>query len=220
MHIYCDNHKHWLTNMDKITINEQPRSIYLDEKVFASLNRSEINILKKLIDMQPLVASKEVLLSSGWPGRVVGPNSLNMAIKSIRTTLDTLGVSDIIITVPKEGFRLSENVKFLQVSKDNENEHDNFSVKESSTASTASTFKIPLKISLALLTLFSLVIFKLFLLFNQPKIDCKEFSEEVKACVIEPDILKNFNAKNKSAGTYALGRSYEAFHTIKEVKIK
>lgn len=203
--------------MNETNINKQVRSISLDDNVLASLNRAEINILIKLIDMQPLVVSKEVLLSSGWPGRVVGPNSLNMAIKSIRTAFDTLGESDIIITVPKEGFKLSEHVKFRPISKSNKTLHNPHLVKESENTS---TFTLPINISLALLVLLTLFMTKLFFVFNQPKIECKSVSKEIEVCTIEPDIFDKFNAKNKSAGMYALGRSYEASHTIKEVKIK
>ncbi|MFM5523756.1 winged helix-turn-helix domain-containing protein [Aeromonas jandaei] len=181
------------------------------------MNRAEINILKKLIDMQPQVASKEVLLTSGWPGRVVGPNSLNMAIKSIRTALDTLGASDIIITVPKEGFKLSENVRFLQHMKIKEVAHEPPSIKDNSNLS---AFITPLNRSLFLLALLSLVTIKALFLFRQPNIECKHINENIKVCAIENDIFNKFNAKGKPAGIYALGRSYEAVHIIKEVKIK
>lgn len=207
----------WLAHMDNINLDKHPRSISLDDKRLASLNRAEINILKTLIDMQPLVASKETLLSSGWPGRVVGPNSLNMAIKSIRTALDTLGASDIIITVPKEGFKLSENVQFLQHIKIKEGTHEPPPIKE---ISNPSTFKTPLNSSLFLLAFLALVTIKSFFLFSQPNIECKKINEKIKVCAIENDIFNQFNAKNKPAGIYALGRSYDAVHIIKEVKIK
>lgn len=200
--------------MDETNINKQIRFISLDDNVLASLNRAEINILIKLIDMQPLVVSREILLSSGWPGRVVGPNSLNMAIKSIRTALDTLGESDIIITVPKEGFKLSECVKFRPISKNDKIIHKPLPMKESENTPP------PINISPALLVLLILFMTKLFFVFNQPKIECRSVSEEIEVCTIEPDIFDKFNEKNKSAGMYALGRSYEASHTIKEVKVK
>lgn len=203
--------------MNNINLDKQPHSISLDDKGLASLNKAEINILKKLIDMQPLVASKEVLLSSGWPGRVVGPNSLNMAIKSIRTALDTLGASDIIITVPKEGFKLSETVKFLQQIKSDTVFHAPPPMKESSNPS---TFRTSLNSSLILLAFLSLFTIKFFFLFSQPNIECKKINEDIKVCAIENDMFNKFNAKNKPAGIYALGRSYEAVHIIKEVKIK
>lgn len=82
----------------KITVNGRP----------VTLNGANFLIFKKLSISKNEIVDKETLISIGWPSKFVHPNSLNMAIKSIRELFFNLGVEDIIITHSKKGFSINE----------------------------------------------------------------------------------------------------------------
>lgn len=56
-------------------------------KRIARLNKSEASILAFLLKNINYFSSKDDLLCEGWPGKVVSPNSLAVAIKNIRRAL-------------------------------------------------------------------------------------------------------------------------------------
>ncbi|VFB09625.1 transcriptional regulator [Aeromonas salmonicida] len=74
------------------------------------LNYSERLVFELLIKEKNNVVPKDALLSAGWPGRVVVTNSLNIAIKNIRSALERAGVHNEPETIPKMGYRLSVDV--------------------------------------------------------------------------------------------------------------
>lgn len=77
------------------------------------LNYSERLVFELLIKEKNKVVPKDDLLAAGWPGRVVVPNSLNIAIKSIRATLERAGVHSEPETIPKMGYKLSMDITFI-----------------------------------------------------------------------------------------------------------
>lgn len=89
---------------------------YESDAIIGKLNSSEINVLQKLHDANGSTVEREVLLAAGWPGRVVGPNSLNMAINKIRKSI-ALAANDeegvFLHTVPRLGFKLIPNIVYF-----------------------------------------------------------------------------------------------------------
>lgn len=80
----------------------------LDGQLVKRLSYAEIAILVALINAKGEVVSRDELISLGWPGKIVGPNSLNMAILALRRHLDAFGMSENIITIPRVGFSLAK----------------------------------------------------------------------------------------------------------------
>ncbi|WP_045464788.1 winged helix-turn-helix domain-containing protein [Vibrio hyugaensis] len=68
------------------------------------LNRSEYNLLLAFCDSHGEVIDKQALIELGWPGRVVGDNSLAVAIMKLRKKLDSLDLGFEINNLPGEGY--------------------------------------------------------------------------------------------------------------------
>ncbi|MBY8952757.1 hypothetical protein GIV23_19810 [Pseudomonas sp. PA-1-2A] len=87
------------------------------------LSYSSSRLLELLISRADLIVGREEMFAYGWPGRVVGQNSLNQAISNIRDLLGDDVQRTIIQTVPRRGYRfnsayLSENREEFNVSDD------------------------------------------------------------------------------------------------------
>ena len=95
-----------------VTIFFDPTSgkIFSNNSEVGRLNYSERLVFEFLIKEKNKIVSKDDLLAVGWPGRVVVPNSLNIAIKSIRGTLERAGVHSEPETIPKMGYKLSADI--------------------------------------------------------------------------------------------------------------
>ncbi|PAW08095.1 MULTISPECIES: winged helix-turn-helix domain-containing protein [Vibrio] len=68
------------------------------------MNRSEYNLLLAFCDSHGEVIDKQALIELGWPGRVVGDNSLAVAIMKLRKKLDSLELGFEINNLPGEGY--------------------------------------------------------------------------------------------------------------------
>ncbi|MBY7732125.1 winged helix-turn-helix transcriptional regulator [Vibrio splendidus] len=68
------------------------------------LNRSEYNLLLAFCESHGEVIDKQVLIDKGWPGRVVGENSLAVAIMKLRKKLDSLELGLEVNNLPGEGY--------------------------------------------------------------------------------------------------------------------
>lgn len=84
--------------------------VFNNDSMIGHLNQNELAIIKCLIDREGEVVSKDSLLVVGWPGRIVVPNSVNMAIKNIRTILARVTNEPLVVTIPREGYRLLPGV--------------------------------------------------------------------------------------------------------------
>lgn len=84
--------------------------IFHDNRCIAKLNYSERLILSHLVEKSGMIVSKDKLLEIGWPGRVVVPNSLNIAVRTIRDALQSAGIEGEPETIPKLGYKLSVDV--------------------------------------------------------------------------------------------------------------
>ncbi len=74
------------------------------ENKIIELNRSEFNLLLAFIESIGSVIDKNDLIEQGWPGRVVGENSLAVAIMKLRKKLEELSDSFEINNLPGEGY--------------------------------------------------------------------------------------------------------------------
>lgn len=88
--------------------------IFCNEAEIGRLNYSERLIFELLISERNKIVNKEVLLATGWPERIVVPNSLTIAIRNIRGALERAGVYNEPETIPKMGYRLSIDVSFIE----------------------------------------------------------------------------------------------------------
>ncbi|MFM5568954.1 transcriptional regulator [Aeromonas veronii] len=77
------------------------------------LSQSEVAVLTALIRANGQAVNRDDLMEHGWPGKVVVPNALNMAVLNLRRALHIFDMSDAIITIPKTGFRLVSPNQFL-----------------------------------------------------------------------------------------------------------
>lgn len=87
-----------------LKLNKISGCVEWHSKKIARLSKSESLVLFLLLEKINNFASKEELLSSGWPDRFVSPNSLSVAIKNIRKALS--GTDFNIETVHRKGYIL------------------------------------------------------------------------------------------------------------------
>ncbi|WCH23588.1 winged helix-turn-helix domain-containing protein [Aeromonas salmonicida] len=161
-----------IVNVDKITGYVHA----YDNEIIAGagkLNENELNVLYALHNANGLTVERNTLLEIGWPGRVVGPNSLNMAINKIRKCI-ALAANDedtiFIFTVPRQGFKLipgvisfvNERELILQeviqggiVKEDSSKAVENYEKPKKKAYLKACIEKLKLKISVSLVVLFS-----------------------------------------------------------------
>ncbi|MEG0007355.1 MAG: winged helix-turn-helix domain-containing protein [Aeromonas sp.] len=94
--------------------------ITLDGQKIARLSASETSVLMLLASNEGVLLSKEQLLDSGWPEKVVSLSSLTVAIKNIRKALCAKTTPTYIETVHRKGYIYH-------------GEGTNFSIKEKAT---------------------------------------------------------------------------------------
>jgi cholera toxin transcriptional activator len=75
------------------------------------LGYSSSRILEILIDRADAIVSRDDIFVFAWPDRIVGQNSLNQAISTIRELLADDELREIIQTVPRRGYQF--NSKYL-----------------------------------------------------------------------------------------------------------
>lgn len=78
----------------------------------AELDRSAYGVLRYLLLNAGGVCTTEELLSAGWPGRVVSPNSVTKCISRLRRTLGD-SEAELIRLVHGYGYRLASEVRYL-----------------------------------------------------------------------------------------------------------
>ncbi|MFL1552198.1 transcriptional regulator [Pseudomonas sp. D47] len=77
------------------------------------LGYSSSRILEILIDRADTIVSRDEIFAFGWPDRIVGQNSLNQAVSTIRELLADDEHREIIQTIPRRGYQF--NSEFLVV---------------------------------------------------------------------------------------------------------
>ncbi|MGC3962672.1 MAG: winged helix-turn-helix domain-containing protein [Rhodocyclaceae bacterium] len=77
-----------------------------DEETCVRLSGAEVAILEQLLGNEGVLQGKDELLSIGWSGRPVSPNSLPVAIANLRRHLQGSPPELEIRTLPREGYLL------------------------------------------------------------------------------------------------------------------
>ena len=86
--------------MQLIVYNKQKRFIILNKNIIARLNENESNIFLELASTSGDV-TRQRLLDVGWPNTIVSSNSVNMAVRTIRSST---GLHDLILTKQGVGY--------------------------------------------------------------------------------------------------------------------
>lgn len=184
-----------------------------DNLLSKRLSYAEIAILLTLIEAKGEIVNRDTLMAKGWPGKVVVPNSLNMAILALRRALGAFGLSDNIVTIPRGGFRLDQHYLFGHIKK--AEYHDDGEIVERDFSSiileaggdyssvnnkkhhqlTPVDFSCDvenidkIRFSLLDVALVTLLIFNVFvfihLSLNRPELVCSELKDKVIVCAIE-----------------------------------
>lgn len=94
--------------------DEASGKIYSNGAELGRLNYNERLLFSMLITERNKIIPKDALLAAGWPERIVVPNSLNIAIRNIRSVLERAGVYNEPETVPKMGYRLGVEIAFIE----------------------------------------------------------------------------------------------------------
>lgn len=87
-----------------ISLNADSGELIWKNSVVAQLSVSEVLVLQYLMNHAGKLVTKEILLDIGWPGKVVLPNSLTVAIKNIRKALADISTSYYIETRHRKGY--------------------------------------------------------------------------------------------------------------------
>ncbi|AMS13825.1 hypothetical protein A3218_05775 [Pseudomonas chlororaphis] len=74
-----------------------------------TLGRTESRLLFFLLSAAGDIKSRNEIIEYVWDDRVVGPGSLNQAIFSLRNILDDNIDHEILITVPRRGYRFNQS---------------------------------------------------------------------------------------------------------------
>ncbi|MEZ6938949.1 transcriptional regulator [Aeromonas sp. S12(2024)] len=93
---------------NRVSINSLTGELRLGDIELGYLNQAERRVLIALLDANKSVLNRYQLLELGWPGKVVVPNSINMVIRKLRAILEPVKLDHTIVTIPREGFFLSE----------------------------------------------------------------------------------------------------------------
>ncbi|WEM45940.1 winged helix-turn-helix domain-containing protein (plasmid) [Photobacterium sp. DA100] len=93
---------------NEVYLIEERRSITNSKNgIEAVFSSSEVSIIKELVMSGGKPVSRRYLLDTCWGGRVVTNTSLNVAINKIRERLNSVGLEDAIITVPRFGYQIN-----------------------------------------------------------------------------------------------------------------
>ena len=156
----------------KLYFDQENGRLYSDGLLIGSLNYNEKLILEHLIENQGDICTKEVLISIGWPNRIVVPNSLNIAIRKIRDIFKNgnTGLSSELETVPKIGYRLNSSVLF-QKTLEHEPSIEPLQIKEFTPTTEVKKISLARRV-LILIPLFFSMILGVLIVSHKPNLTC------------------------------------------------
>ncbi|QSR71980.1 winged helix-turn-helix domain-containing protein [Aeromonas jandaei] len=200
-----------------IKIDSNIGFVIFDGENIGTFNSSELAIVVYLIKREGQVVSKDELLAAGWPNRVVVSNSVNMAIKSIRTTFARATQEQVILTIPREGYRLMPG--FIVLTSDVETETETETETDSIETTRAKVKKDIVKknyilnrgnrisyywiVFLIISAILWVSFFKIFLL--ERNLACVTLKDKVVCATEGVDLSKDILKNAPSGGTYIYG---------------
>ena len=98
--------------------NSKTRNLYHNDKHVGRLNTVEGRILEALISSSDNLIDRDKLLDIAWPNKDVTPNSLNVAIKKIRSFFIPSVGQEVITTHFKKGFSWNHQYVTCVISSD------------------------------------------------------------------------------------------------------
>lgn len=160
------------------------RKLFMSGHLLMRLNPHEAAILKLLND-NPLAVSRKDLLATGWPHTIVSENSINMAIKSIRSST---GLKNIITT--EQGIGYSFNHEDYRINLVSNSFKDNADIPQSSQLPMVSPVETITKVKSKkfntpdIVSFFFSITIGLFFYFSSEKVYCEKF-EKIQICSVE-----------------------------------
>lgn len=199
------------------------RKLFMSGQFLMQLNAHEASILSLLNDSDMAVSRKE-LLAAGWPNTIVSENSVNMAIRSIRSST---GLKDIIITEQGVGYSFNHEVYLLSViSNASKKDAETLDLPQSSFNSAVEAESVIKSGGVDFYDVISLllgVVFGLFFYFKTGSEYCETF-DAVKVCSVEVKDLETAKdlillENGNKGGVYYYGRlnAYKEYAVV-EVK--
>ncbi|MCG9579619.1 winged helix-turn-helix domain-containing protein [Vibrio tubiashii] len=168
--------------------NESGAQILLDNEKSFSITIPESSVLRRLVEEDGEVVSRDDLIVDGW-GRpdIIGPNSLPVAITNLRKILD---LNDIKITnVPRKGYRIDlSEIQWAQAQESSSQETalpppDN---KETNFPPLYETWWERAKLAIAIGALLFCLYAAFFIVFSWVRVDCQK-SGKATLCSIQGD---------------------------------
>lgn len=205
------------------TLELNGRKLFMSGKLLMQLNAHETSILT-LLNNNKLAVSRKDLLAAGWPNTIVSENSVNMAVKSIRSST---GLKDIITTEQGIGYAFNHEAYLLNVISNYFKE--NADTLEPCQPSTFIDINRETNLTSEKFNRFDVasfvisVVFGLCFYFSSENEYCKKF-DNIEICSLEEkkinDAKQLISSENKSADVvYYYGRlNGHKEHTIVEIK--
>ena len=98
---------HELFRIDDVLVDSLHLELRGADGKTVSVQRKPLEVLLYLVDHHPRLVTREELIGKVWTGNAyVGEKALTNAIWQLRTSFEGLGVSGLILTVRKRGYRL------------------------------------------------------------------------------------------------------------------
>ncbi|EFB7641921.1 TPA: transcriptional regulator [Escherichia coli] len=117
----------------KLIIDEIKCIIFVNDEPNL-LSKNECLLIKYLYEKQGTVISRDELLHHCWPGRVVSPTSLPVAIKHIRDVFRKINREEAIKTHKGEGYSFIPDIINIEFAHREESEHKAIKTKKTKTS--------------------------------------------------------------------------------------
>lgn len=164
--------------------NEESRAL-VNDKTEIILPVSAARLLSLLLQRNKEQLSRNEILEKVWEhhGLVASNHNLNRNISILRKTLQQLGLSDIIETIPKQGFRLHCNFKLISPAQ----EHTTKTIKKSMLRDTG------IKLHLFIFLCFSILLICLYIKYDEKSTVLYKYKTIDKCDVYVDKSLTNIN---------------------------
>jgi DNA-binding winged helix-turn-helix (wHTH) protein len=175
--------------MSVLVLDCDGRRLFENGNLLMRLNIHEASILLLLIENK-VPTSRKDLLAAGWPHTIVSENSVNMAVKSIRSLT---GFKDIITT--EQGIGYCFNHENYRIDVSSNSSQDNAYIphlSDQSVVSSTQEFKNVKSRTFSRIDVVNIVFstaFGLFFYFSSENVYCQKF-DKIEICSIETQSFK------------------------------
>ena len=149
--------------LDMIYFRSDDGLVWIDHQTSITLTATTSRLLKYLLDHKEHVVYRDEILEKVWDayGLRTSGHSLNKYVSDLRAVFRNMGcIEEVIITVPRIGFMISENILIEKIDNLNNNENITFDDNNAQPEVIKSALKIiKNKYLLAFLSLVFLVLF-------------------------------------------------------------